>query len=70
MSLPSAIRVEYFDAALEKASNATEIELIRVLRRIAVSHDEAERASQKRSIAYRVAAGESPTRVLTTFSLC
>jgi hypothetical protein len=36
MALPTLLRAEYFDAAIEKTSDATELDLLHDLRRLAV----------------------------------
>jgi limonene-1,2-epoxide hydrolase len=63
MPLPSAIRPEYFDAAIEKTSNLAEVSALRELKLLAVALDEAERTTQEQSIANRLAANEAPSRV-------
>jgi hypothetical protein len=63
MPLPSAIRPEYFDAAIEKASDPSEISALRQLKLLAVALEEAERTTQEQSIANRLAANEAPSRV-------
>jgi hypothetical protein len=63
MPLQSAIRPEYFDAAIEKAATSAEVEALLELRLLAVALDETEQMTQEQSIANRLAAGEALKRV-------
>jgi hypothetical protein len=63
MALPTLLRVEYFDAALEKTSDQAELELLRELRMLAVAIAEREAWVEDQCIANRLAAGEKPERV-------
>jgi len=63
MPLPSAIRPEYFDAAMSKTTDPAELAALHALRELAVALDAAELWTQEQSLANRLAAGEDPKRV-------
>jgi hypothetical protein len=63
MAIPTLLRAEYFDAAIEKASDAAELDLLHDLRRLAVELAERETWVEQRCIENRLAAGEDPRRV-------
>jgi hypothetical protein len=63
MSLPSAMRPEYFDFAISKTSDSSVLFALHELRALSVALDQLERWTQEQRLANRLAAGENPKRV-------